>query len=90
MDAFGLEVLLLETVGVGQAEYDVMDACDTVIVYDGTYTDGSGNLVESYDAASSYIGYFDATAWYAYDLAAGNFVVTWTTAGTEVCSAAGP
>ena len=32
MDAFGLETLLVETVGVGQAEYDVMDAADTVLV----------------------------------------------------------
>jgi LAO/AO transport system kinase len=32
MDAFGLQVLLIETVGVGQAEYDVMDAADTVLV----------------------------------------------------------
>jgi LAO/AO transport system kinase len=32
MDAFGLETLLVETVGVGQAEYDVMDAVDTVLV----------------------------------------------------------
>lgn len=32
MDAFGFGVLLLETVGVGQAEYDVMDAADTVLV----------------------------------------------------------
>jgi GTPase len=32
MDAFGLQTLLVETVGVGQAEYDVMDAVDTVLV----------------------------------------------------------
>jgi len=32
MDAFGLTTLLVETVGVGQAEYDVMDAADTVLV----------------------------------------------------------
>ncbi len=32
MDAFGLQELLLETVGVGQAEYDVVSAADTVLV----------------------------------------------------------
>lgn len=32
MDAFGIDRILIETVGVGQAEYDVMAACDTVIV----------------------------------------------------------
>ena len=32
MDAFGLEELLIETVGVGQAEYDVVGAADTVLV----------------------------------------------------------
>ena len=32
MDAFGLDELLIETVGVGQAEYDVVGAADTVLV----------------------------------------------------------
>ncbi len=32
MDAFGLDTILLETVGVGQAEYDVLGAADTVVV----------------------------------------------------------
>ena len=32
MDAFGFEELLVETVGVGQAEFDVMEAVDTVLV----------------------------------------------------------
>jgi LAO/AO transport system kinase len=32
MDAFGFDVILLETVGVGQAEYDVVGAADTVVV----------------------------------------------------------
>ncbi|MDF1800832.1 MAG: methylmalonyl Co-A mutase-associated GTPase MeaB [Planctomycetota bacterium] len=32
MDAFGMDRILIETVGVGQAEYDVMGACDTVVV----------------------------------------------------------
>lgn len=32
MDAFGIDEVLLETVGVGQAEYDVVSATDTVLV----------------------------------------------------------
>ena len=32
MDAFGSEVILIETIGVGQTELDVIDASDTVIV----------------------------------------------------------
>ena len=32
LDAFGFERVLIETVGVGQAEYDVLDAADTVVV----------------------------------------------------------
>lgn len=32
MDAFGLERVIVETVGVGQAEYDVVSAADTVVV----------------------------------------------------------
>ncbi len=32
LDAFGLELILVETVGVGQAEVRVADACDTVLV----------------------------------------------------------
>ncbi len=32
MDAFGLGQILIETVGVGQAEYDVVSAADTVVV----------------------------------------------------------
>ena len=32
MDAFGFDVVIVETVGVGQAEYDVVAAADTVLV----------------------------------------------------------
>lgn len=32
LDAFGFDVVLIETVGVGQVELDVVDACDSVIV----------------------------------------------------------
>jgi len=32
LDAFGFDYILIETVGVGQIELDIVDACDTVIV----------------------------------------------------------
>ncbi len=32
LDAFGFDYILIETVGVGQVELDVVDACDNVIV----------------------------------------------------------
>jgi LAO/AO transport system kinase len=32
MDAFGMDYILIETVGVGQVELDVADACDTTVV----------------------------------------------------------
>jgi LAO/AO transport system kinase len=32
MDAFGKDYILIETVGVGQVELDVVDACDTTVV----------------------------------------------------------
>ena len=31
-DAFGFDITLIETVGVGQVELDIIDACDTVVV----------------------------------------------------------
>ncbi|MDH3891945.1 MAG: methylmalonyl Co-A mutase-associated GTPase MeaB [candidate division Zixibacteria bacterium] len=32
LDAFGFDIILIETVGVGQVELDIVDACDTVVV----------------------------------------------------------
>jgi LAO/AO transport system kinase len=32
LDAFGFDITLIETVGVGQVELDIVDACDTVAV----------------------------------------------------------
>jgi LAO/AO transport system kinase len=32
LDAFGFDYILIETVGVGQIELDIVDACDTVVV----------------------------------------------------------
>jgi len=47
MDAFGLDTILLETVGVGQAEYDVLDAADTVLV---VLCPGAGDGVQAMKA----------------------------------------
>lgn len=47
MDAFGLESILLETVGVGQAEYDVLGAVDTVVV---VLCPGAGDGVQAMKA----------------------------------------
>jgi LAO/AO transport system kinase len=32
LDAFGFDTMIIETVGVGQMELDIIDACDTVVV----------------------------------------------------------
>jgi LAO/AO transport system kinase len=47
MDAFGFDTLLIETVGVGQAEYDVVDAADTVLV---VLHPGSGDGIQAMKA----------------------------------------
>ena len=47
MDAFGLDAILLETVGVGQAEYDVLGATDTVLV---VLCPGAGDGVQAMKA----------------------------------------
>ena len=47
MDAFGFETLIVETVGVGQAEYDVVRAADTVVVVLGP---GAGDGVQAMKA----------------------------------------
>ena len=47
MDAFGFDRLLIETVGVGQAEYDVVSAADTVVV---ALCPGAGDSVQTMKA----------------------------------------
>ena len=47
MDVFGLEEVLVETVGVGQAEYDVVGAADTVLV---VLCPGAGDGVQALKA----------------------------------------
>ncbi|HET7521926.1 MAG TPA: methylmalonyl Co-A mutase-associated GTPase MeaB [Bacillales bacterium] len=47
MDAFGFDVILIETVGVGQSELDVMKTADTTAV---VLTPGSGDAVQVFKA----------------------------------------
>jgi len=47
LEAFGFDVILLETVGVGQAEVDVMHSADTVVV---TLVPQSGDVVQAMKA----------------------------------------
>ena len=47
LDAFGKEVVLIETVGVGQVELDIARACDTVIV---VFVPESGDAVQAMKA----------------------------------------
>src|SRR3712207_3111870 len=47
MDASGSEVVLLETVGVGQAEVDIIDHADTVIL---VLMPGSGDSIQALKA----------------------------------------
>ncbi|MBU0982552.1 MAG: methylmalonyl Co-A mutase-associated GTPase MeaB [candidate division Zixibacteria bacterium] len=46
-DAFGFDVTLIETVGVGQVELDVIDSCDTVVV---VIVPESGDAVQTFKA----------------------------------------
>lgn len=47
LDAFGFDVTIIETVGVGQVELDIIDACDTVVV---TLVPESGDAVQAMKA----------------------------------------
>ncbi len=47
MDAFGLDEILIETVGVGQAEYDVVGAADTIVVVS---CPGAGDTIQAMKA----------------------------------------
>jgi LAO/AO transport system kinase len=47
LDAFGFDIILIETVGVGQVELDIVDACDTVVV---VVVPESGDSVQSMKA----------------------------------------
>lgn len=47
MDAYGLDIILIETVGVGQSELDIMKIADTIAV---VLNPGSGDVVQVYKA----------------------------------------
>lgn len=47
LDAFGKDMILVETVGVGQSELDVMNAVDTTVV---VLTPGAGDVVQTLKA----------------------------------------
>jgi len=47
LDAFGMEVILIETVGVGQVELDIARACDSVVV---VFVPESGDAVQAMKA----------------------------------------
>lgn len=46
-DSFGFDITIIETVGVGQVELDIIDACDTVVV---TMVPESGDAVQTMKA----------------------------------------
>lgn len=47
MDAFGMDWVIIETVGVGQAELDIMHVADTVVV---VLTPGAGDAIQTIKA----------------------------------------
>jgi LAO/AO transport system kinase len=47
LDAFGFDTVFIETVGVGQMELDIVDACDTVVV---TLVPESGDAIQALKA----------------------------------------
>ncbi len=47
MDAFGMNYILIETIGVGQVEIDIVDACDTTVL---VLVPESGNGVQAMKA----------------------------------------
>ena len=47
LDAFGFDTLIIETIGVGQMELDIVDACDTVVV---TLVPESGDAIQALKA----------------------------------------
>lgn len=53
LDAFGKDVILVETVGVGQSELDVMRTVDTTVVL---LTPGAGDVVQTMKAGIMEIG----------------------------------
>ena len=53
LDAFGKEIIIIETVGTGQSEVDIMQACDTVVV---VTMPGTGDDIQAQKAGIMEIG----------------------------------
>ncbi len=53
LDAFGKDIIIIETVGTGQSEVDIMEACDTVIV---VTMPGTGDDIQAQKAGIMEIG----------------------------------
>ncbi len=47
LDAFGMDLILIETVGIGQIELDIVEACDTVVVI---LVPESGDMIQTMKA----------------------------------------
>lgn len=47
LDAFGMDLILIETVGIGQIEVDIVEACDTVVV---VLVPESGDMIQTMKA----------------------------------------
>ncbi len=47
LDAFGMDLILIETVGIGQVELDIVEACDTVVV---VLVPESGDMIQTMKA----------------------------------------
>ena len=86
--AAGLDPNLLLMIDNSASMYDLayVKPREEGYCYDGTYTDGSNNLVESYSALNDYAGYFDATTWYAYNLTTGQFEAQTVSAAQTICN----
>jgi type IV pilus assembly protein PilY1 len=89
--AAGLDPNLLLLIDNSASMYDLayVQAREEGYCYDGTYTDAANNLVESYSAATTYAGYFDAVTWYSYDLASGQFETKTAAEAQTLCNSAG-
>ena len=47
LDAFGMDLIIIETVGIGQIELDIIEACDTVVVI---LVPESGDMIQTMKA----------------------------------------
>ena len=47
LDAFGADIIIIETVGIGQIELDIVDTCDTVVV---ALVPESGDIIQTMKA----------------------------------------